>query len=231
VRTKKELATVLDLKAEQQLLGCSDEKCVVDVAANLGVDGIMTGSIAKIGAGLAINVKVIGAVDGKTLTAKSMRAKDVGALLDWFGTISPQMAYEMQSALGRETVAAPIVVEQTQPVPEVTASATTATTHEVEWGGRWFPARVLKKRNDGFTLIHYEGYADSWDEWVAPARLRKVGEKIVDKEFVEVNWKGTWYKARIREKKRDGSALIHYEGYGDNWDEWVTPDRMRPLEN
>lgn len=41
----------------------------------------------------------------------------------------------------------------------------------VEWRGRWYPARVLKRSGDRY-LIHYLGYASSWDEWVGPKRIR-----------------------------------------------------------
>jgi hypothetical protein len=47
-----------------------------------------------------------------------------------------------------------------------------------------------------------------------------------------VDWKGTWYAAEILASS-NGSNCIRYSGYGAEWDEWVTPDRMRysdPLE-
>ncbi len=52
-----------------------------------------------------------------------------------------------------------------------------------------------------------------------PAR-RGVGDEI------EVEWQGAWYAAVIRES-RGALWLIHYEGYGDEWDEVVGDDRIR----
>lgn len=43
---------------------------------------------------------------------------------------------------------------------------------------------------------------------------------------VEVEWRGTWYPATVMEV-RDGAFLIHYEGYGKEWDEAVGPERIR----
>jgi hypothetical protein len=43
---------------------------------------------------------------------------------------------------------------------------------EVEWGGSWWAAEVLRV-NGGLTLIHYTGWDSSWDEWVPAARIRK----------------------------------------------------------
>jgi hypothetical protein len=57
-----------------------------------------------------------------------------------------------------------------------------------------------------------------------PAR-RGVGDEI------EVEWQGSWYAAVIREARGgegdQGHWLIHYDGYGDEWDEVVGDDRIR----
>ena len=43
---------------------------------------------------------------------------------------------------------------------------------EVNWQGKWYPARVLKVER-GVHLIHYIGYDAGWDEWVSANRIRK----------------------------------------------------------
>lgn len=43
---------------------------------------------------------------------------------------------------------------------------------QVEWKGSWYPAHILKTKGDQF-YIHYDGYSDSWNEWVGPSRIRK----------------------------------------------------------
>ena len=55
-----------------------------------------------------------------------------------------------------------------------------------------------------------------------PAINPKVGE------LVEVLSIGRWETARVLEA-RNGQYLIHYEGLDSRWDEWVGPERMRPL--
>jgi hypothetical protein len=45
-------------------------------------------------------------------------------------------------------------------------------------------------------------------------------------DFAKVEWKGEWYDANII----DQSGIqfrIHYRGYDNTWDEWVSPQRMR----
>jgi hypothetical protein len=45
---------------------------------------------------------------------------------------------------------------------------------EVRWRNEWFAARVLEARH-GVHRIHYEGFDDTWDEWVARDRIRPLG--------------------------------------------------------
>lgn len=42
---------------------------------------------------------------------------------------------------------------------------------EVQWKGSWYPASVLETKGNKYK-IHYDGYSDSWDEWVGPSRIR-----------------------------------------------------------
>lgn len=41
----------------------------------------------------------------------------------------------------------------------------------VAWGGKWWAATVLQVKDDKY-LIHYDGWASSWDEWVTTARMK-----------------------------------------------------------
>ncbi len=46
-------------------------------------------------------------------------------------------------------------------------------------------------------------------------------------ERVEILWGGTWYPGYVI--KRDGArTFIHYNGWADNWNEWVTAEKLRP---
>jgi hypothetical protein len=42
---------------------------------------------------------------------------------------------------------------------------------EVEWKGKYWPAVVRAKRPNEWR-VHYDGYEDSWDEWVGARRIR-----------------------------------------------------------
>lgn len=53
------------------------------------------------------------------------------------------------------------------------------------------------------------------------------GFKVNDK--VLVLWSGGWYKAKILEEKTP-KYLVHYDGWGSLYDEWVTADRIKKEE-
>lgn len=96
---------------------------------------------------------------------------------------------------------------------------------EVLWGGTWYRAKILKVDN-GFHWITYPGWPSVWDEWVMDDRIRTTTTTGPAKKAVMVEWKGTWYPAEIL-KTEGGKFLIHYLGYGSEWDEWVTAERVR----
>jgi hypothetical protein len=85
VTTPEDIARILGLERQRQLMGCSQNECVTELAGALGVDGIITSSLAKVGQGYVLNVRVIGARKGELLSAYSGRANgedDVIALLE-----------------------------------------------------------------------------------------------------------------------------------------------------
>ena len=45
---------------------------------------------------------------------------------------------------------------------------------------------------------------------------------------VEVEWEGKWWPAQVIALE-GGRSKIHYAGYDVSWDEWVTPERIRPF--
>jgi len=100
---------------------------------------------------------------------------------------------------------------------------------EVFWEGKIWPAKVT--RADGaFHFITYPGWPSYWDEWVTSRRIvqkKHKGELALDKgTAVHAKWQGKWYPATIL-KRKGTQHLVHYDGYGDKWDEWLGPQRIR----
>lgn len=95
---------------------------------------------------------------------------------------------------------------------------------QILWNGKYFPGKVLEVK-DGKWYISYDGYDAKWNEWVGSDRLKTNAYKKGDK--VQVLWNGKWFPSVILEVGNDGKFKIHYDGYGANWDEWITKDRMK----
>jgi len=44
----------------------------------------------------------------------------------------------------------------------------------VEWKGSWWPAKIIGVQEGKSPYkIHYDGYSNSWNEWVVPGRVKK----------------------------------------------------------
>ena len=119
---------------------------------------------------------------------------------------------------------------------------------EVLDGGVWRKSKILQTRENEYR-IHYEGWADTWDEWVKPDRIRPLPEQDQaaaqpapepaaapapktgpwkQGDSIEVLDHSVWRESKVL-KVRGDEYFIHYEGWNSSWDEWVKPDRTRPL--
>lgn len=47
---------------------------------------------------------------------------------------------------------------------------------------------------------------------------------------VNIEWKGSWYTGKILDVKSD-QYLVSYDGYGAEWNEYVTEKRLKPIGN
>lgn len=72
---------------------------------------------------------------------------------------------------------------------------------------------VVESIRDGAFAPFSEGPVESAASWQA-------------RDEVEVEWQGAWFPAVVVEK-RGTRWLIHYEGYGTDWDELVGVERIR----
>ncbi|HEX8386569.1 MAG TPA: Tudor-knot domain-containing protein [Rubricoccaceae bacterium] len=62
----------------------------------------------------------------------------------------------------------------------------------------------------------------------APERAAPTG--YAAGQAVHIDWEGTWYAGHVVEVGAGATAgqyKIHYDGWADSWDEWVTPEKLR----
>jgi hypothetical protein len=93
----------------------------------------------------------------------------------------------------------------------------------------WYKGYIADTKGTKFK-VHYYGYEDADDEWVTTKMIRqpKVTRYAVGQK-VEVEWKKNWYPAKILQVK-GGSHYVAYDGYGKDWDEWVSSKRIRRVK-
>lgn len=75
ITTQKDMAALLGIEKQKQLLGCADEQssCMAELAGALGADGLVTGQIAKVGKSYQLNVKILAADGSRTLYLHSSK--------------------------------------------------------------------------------------------------------------------------------------------------------------
>jgi TolB-like protein len=93
VISANEIATLLGLERQRQVLGCQENSsCLTEMANALGVDGVVTGSVGKFEDTFQVNLKVISAVDASALAIYSAQAHGDKALLETLTVAADQLA-------------------------------------------------------------------------------------------------------------------------------------------
>lgn len=109
--------------------------------------------------------------------------------------------------------------------------------HYIGWGANWdenvAPERVRDQTADAKVGSSAEpdstaataAAAATSTPAPAPAPASTAATFAVGSK-VDVNWKGTWYQAKILSKSATGYR-VHYIGWASSWDENVTASRVR----
>lgn len=115
VTTQDQMTAVLGLERQKALLGCDEASCAAELAGALGVDGLLSGDVAKVIDTYQINVKVIAANDARVLASYAARTDDEEAVLNILTTAARALAKELYPKLERgpapEPVAANVVTK------------------------------------------------------------------------------------------------------------------------
>ncbi len=80
VTSQKDLVTSLGLERQRQLLGCSEESCLTELADALGARFVMSGTLAKLGDAYQLNVQTVDSRTNKALGRATRIAPDMKAL-------------------------------------------------------------------------------------------------------------------------------------------------------
>lgn len=130
VVTKKEIAALLGLERQKELLGCTDSSssCMAELGAALGASTMLVGGIAHVGQRYQVTLKLISATDGTPSSVQSARAESEEVLFDVLAQLGRRAAADLLTRSGRPQAAGPALathgtIVTSRPWPWVAAVA------------------------------------------------------------------------------------------------------------
>jgi len=92
--------------------------------------------------------------------------------------------------------------------------------------GKWLKVTILKTEGKR-SFVTWVSWEHSEDSWLSADELRPYHPPTVPVgSSVRIEWEGKWYPGKVLRNEL-GLQLVHYNGYGDIDDEWVTPERLK----
>jgi hypothetical protein len=156
VTTAREIAAALGLERQKQLLGCTEtsSSCLAELAGALGVDAILTGSIAQIGTGYTVALKVVRSRDAAEVASDSDRVRNEDALLDWLTQAAQRMGPRIRAAFTTAT-------NPRAPAPTPTPpTASDSIGHRFTRADVWAPAAAAVVLIAGGAVLGAKGLQD-----------------------------------------------------------------------
>jgi hypothetical protein len=113
-----EVRALLDLEAEKQLVGCTDESCMAEIVEALGADVLIVGQVQKIGDGRVFGLKRLDArhPEAATQVNQQLDAEDA-AVLAMVGPAIEQLFPEHPVKVGETRGVAPTLHLRLSPPP------------------------------------------------------------------------------------------------------------------
>jgi hypothetical protein len=102
VTSPREVMTLLGLERQRALLGCEEQStCLTEIASALGVDAVVVGDLARVGATFQMTLKILKASSGKRLASFTAVAKSEEEFAGLITSAAEVMANQLKEALGR----------------------------------------------------------------------------------------------------------------------------------
>lgn len=98
VITAQDIATLLGVERQKQLLGCGEDtsNCMVELGSALGAQLVLTGSIAKLETTYQVNLRVLQSADGKVVAQQAVRAETQEKLLAALDEAAGSLARQLE---------------------------------------------------------------------------------------------------------------------------------------
>lgn len=103
VTTPEDIANVLGLERQRQLLGCDSEtasSCAAELASALGAEAIVSGSVARLGSGFEVSVKVVSTATVRVLAQAQASATSENGLAAALEDVASQLAARLAPTPG-----------------------------------------------------------------------------------------------------------------------------------
>jgi len=106
VVTARDMTAILGLERQRQLLGCNEVSttCLTELGNALGADGVVVGTLAKVGARYDLNLKLLDSGSARVLAIGARNATTEEGVLDALTELTRQLAADALRATGRAAV-------------------------------------------------------------------------------------------------------------------------------
>ncbi len=81
VLSSDELRALLSVEAQKQLMGCTDDRCLTELADAAGARVVVTSAVAAVAGGVVVTFAVIDAVAAAPIARQELRGPDAEAVL------------------------------------------------------------------------------------------------------------------------------------------------------
>ena len=100
VISPQQVTSVREMEKLRQLVGCPETSadCIIELGHVLGAQGVLRGTLGKVGDSFLVDVRVYQASDGKVISAKSATARTGEALVRALDTLAEETAREVKAA-------------------------------------------------------------------------------------------------------------------------------------
>jgi len=102
VITPQQIASVKEMDKLRQLAGCSatSPDCIIELGHMLGAQGVVRGTLAKVGDLFQVDVRVYNSSDGKVVTARSVSARSNEGLVRALDLLAVEIAAQVKKGFG-----------------------------------------------------------------------------------------------------------------------------------
>jgi hypothetical protein len=124
VTTARDIATVVGLERQKEMLGCGEGSCMAELAAALGVDGVVVAEVGHVGTVFQVELKVLAAGSSTVMVQFSQRVDSEQAVLDALDDGAKKLSIGVHEKLNRPVPPEALVVTAHGPPPVALRSYT-----------------------------------------------------------------------------------------------------------